>query len=404
MEEGLKIPASKFPKVVKNPCAKDGRAASLEHFLSAARLSEVDVVYVIGCSGEIPEVATRHGCRCVELADDDAGLNFSRAHATGLGEEVEALLHWELLGKVTAEDETVGTERFPDPTVVFVAAGVIASTSSWLRSVWERSRHGVRIIACTQAQNMMTEIAQGFEVLDASEGLLVVPPRHLARDWAMPPEKIPVTLSFADSAEPAVMKGLLDAEDLRIVWEFVATLPCETENWDEEAAVSGILFGESTGGVCADSEDAFHGLREHRVVHLHVMEDQRPLRRVRAKLLRALYVADAKWHILPGRPVFVRSFEYHSYEVGGSVMDPEHRDAGSLLTISVLLGRSDDCEGGILRTRCGDVWSSCVLSPGDAVVFMSEKRHNVTPITCGTRQSMVMELWENGKTFHNRHA
>merc|ERR1712024_251389 len=105
-----------------------------------------------------------------------------------------------------------------------------------------------------------------------------------------------------------------------------------------EDALAGALFGD--GDSWSMAEDAVHALREHRVLHLHREGvDARPLEHIRAKLLRAMFQVDREnWKLLNGRPVFVRSFEHHSYEPGGSVMDPEHVDGGSLLTISVLLG------------------------------------------------------------------
>merc|ERR1712217_193026 len=175
------------------------------------------------------------------------------------------------------------------------------------------------------------------------------------------------------------------------------------DNHDPDSALAGILFGD--GDMCTAAEDAVHELREHRVTHLHSERyDSSPLQHIRGKLLHALYATDGcGWRLLPSRSVYVRSFEHHSYEVGGSVMDPEHIDDGSILTLSVLLNRSDDCEGGIFRTYARDgSWQSYEsVAPGDAVIFLSHTRHNVTPLTAGRRQSMVMELSEGGVTRHN---
>jgi hypothetical protein len=40
---------------------------------------------------------------------------------------------------------------------------------------------------------------------------------------------------------------------------------------------------------------------------------------------------------------------------------------------------------------------------GDGVLFPSEKRHNVTPVTHGTRRTFVVELWEGAPNLHSRH-
>ena len=40
---------------------------------------------------------------------------------------------------------------------------------------------------------------------------------------------------------------------------------------------------------------------------------------------------------------------------------------------------------------------------GDGVLFASERRHNVTTCTGGTRRAFVLELWEGAENRHNRH-
>lgn len=52
-----------------------------------------------------------------------------------------------------------------------------------------------------------------------------------------------------------------------------------------------------------------------------------------------------RWKLLLGRPVSVRSVELHTYRPGGSVADPQHRDSGSLLTLSVLLSEPSSYTG-----------------------------------------------------------
>ena len=203
------------------------------------------------------------------------------------------------------------------------------------------------------------------------------------------------------------------------------------------------------------AEDACHAHRSHRVVHLHARskddhEDafSKYAPRARAKLLRAAYDADARFFsrdvendfqddfqddarkagfgFARGRSLFVRSAEYHAYEAGGGVVDPAHRDTGSVLTVSVVLeapslnvrdGRDDD-EKETRRKNSGGAFcayrddddapvifdASPPLRRGDAVVFPSEKRHGVTPLVGkgARRRSVVLELWEGGVTRKNR--
>ena len=44
------------------------------------------------------------------------------------------------------------------------------------------------------------------------------------------------------------------------------------------------------------------------------------------------------------------------------------------------------------------------LGRGDAIVFNSEKVHNVSPITRGVRVALVLELWLAGPNMHDRNG
>ena len=213
------------------------------------------------------------------------------------------------------------------------------------------------------------------------------------------------------------------------------------------------MLGDDVVGRGADwsaAEDAFHADATHRVVHLHA-DDAVAVHapRLRAKLLRAAFDADAGrcesgggWCLARGRALNVRSAEYHSYARGGGVTASDHRDAGSVVTASVLLEQPPANEGGAFVTweedevgegsgqgggegeASGDRSSAGTetfprtspspslaratthddLAPGDAVVFPSEKRHGVTTLEAleARRRSVVLELWEGGITTHNR--
>ena len=104
--------------------------------------------------------------------------------------------------------------------------------------------------------------------------------------------------------------------------------------------------------------------------------------------------------------MFLRSAEYHDYSRGGGVTEENHRDQGSVLTVSVHLEVSDDGGGGVFATWDGDGTRTEFrdLRRGDAVIFCSEKRHGVSPLVAdaAVRKSVVLELWERGVTKHNR--
>ena len=91
----------------------------------------------------------------------------------------------------------------------------------------------------------------------------------------------------------------------------------------------------------------------------------------------------------------LRCVEVHSYSVGGALATCGHFDAGSCVTLSVLLSESTACAGGAFVTWSGT--GAPVEHPverGDALLFASNRVHNVAPVVHGERRSLVIELWE----------
>ena len=94
---------------------------------------------------------------------------------------------------------------------------------------------------------------------------------------------------------------------------------------------------------------------------------------------------------------------------GGAVSAPEHRDTGSLLTLSALLTPPHAYEGAafsfpLAGAEPSEAGRSPQLCAGDAVLFPSEMRHNVSQLIAGERRSLVIELWEGPENSHNRHG
>ena len=81
---------------------------------------------------------------------------------------------------------------------------------------------------------------------------------------------------------------------------------------------------------------------------------------------------------------------------------PRHRDNGSALTMSVLLSSRDSFEGGEFITYEEGFPVAHDTRRGDAILFHSEKLHNVATVHRGTRQSLVVELWERKENRTNR--
>ena len=106
------------------------------------------------------------------------------------------------------------------------------------------------------------------------------------------------------------------------------------------------------------------------------------------------------------RQLGVRTIEYHTYRVGGGLLDPDHCDMGSVLTLSCLLSDPGEVSGGEFVTFDAQRSPSTHgdLALGDAIVFDSELRHNVQPILKGVRHSLVVEVWEGKDNEHDRHT
>ena len=120
-------------------------------------------------------------------------------------------------------------------------------------------------------------------------------------------------------------------------------------------------------------------------------------------MLQRIVAADAdRWRLLVGRVARIRSAELHTYLPGGSVADPAHRDNGSLLPLSVLLSDAAQMEGGRFVTWEPDGPHAHELARGDAIVFASEKAHNVSLLRRGVRHSLVLELWRRPPNVHDR--
>jgi hypothetical protein len=96
--------------------------------------------------------------------------------------------------------------------------------------------------------------------------------------------------------------------------------------------------------------------------------------------------------------VNLRVVEYHEYTSGGKLLDPEHCDHGSLVTIDVMLSDHAAFTGGELCVIEGGDGNATDLVPqrfeqGDALVFVSHKRHCVQAVESGRRCVLVAEFW-----------
>jgi len=398
----------------------------------------------------------------------------------------------------------------PPPTTVliFITGRGLCEISGWLKREWTGAPAPFAVVTCVESLDACVDYTQGLHFTDdgdsnphrwdvyrdpvhARYGVFVVPPRDVTvNQWrAGATLRVACDATVADDLPCAIVRGALDEEDMRALENLARELmgedhddaardgsipgdvpgdPGDTrvgisgddglsgDDGDDEALATGLaraVLGDIDGdgdanAVWSAAEDAAHASRSHRVAHLHASDDAigRRCPRQRAKLLRAMFAADANgvdsaegsrsdseptptgekdasetepsssfrgfdvsgggWGILGGRSITPRSIEYHAYGAGGAVDAETHRDTGSALTMSVLLEKPTEGGDLVCVMENGRLATFETLRRGDAVVFPSEKRHGVTPRgegAVGRRRSIVVELWEGGVTKKNRH-
>ena len=104
--------------------------------------------------------------------------------------------------------------------------------------------------------------------------------------------------------------------------------------------------------------------------------------------------ADADWDVLSAA-LGMRCAEYHTVHTSGGLPKQTHYDAGSLITMDLMLSHTSDFEGGVFSTlEQDDSLTHHTFERGDLLAFLSHKYHCVSPVTNGTRQVLVCELWE----------
>eukprot|EP01062_Namystynia_karyoxenos_P019959 TRINITY_DN17545_c0_g1_i4.p1 TRINITY_DN17545_c0_g1~~TRINITY_DN17545_c0_g1_i4.p1 ORF type:complete len:303 (+),score=81.11 TRINITY_DN17545_c0_g1_i4:87-995(+) len=166
----------------------------------------------------------------------------------------------------------------------------------------------------------------------------------------------------------------------------------------------------SCGVKCVD-KDGVHRLNGHwETAYLHTggaFHADPELGWLRERLLDTFRRADEDegWGLLKGRELCIpgdpespqlRTCEYHKYRPGAGLADLSHCDNGSLLTIDLMLTRPGvDYTGGHFATLEADNETLLrqTFERGDAVVFVSTKRHCVLPVQSGLRAVFVAELW-----------
>ncbi|KAG8457606.1 hypothetical protein KFE25_002270 [Diacronema lutheri] len=193
----------------------------------------------------------------------------------------------------------------------------------------------------------------------------------------------------AQASEVVALEGLLTEADVHHILELA-----------ERTATS-----DPTAVFDRSSWSGAHARDPHwRVTFLqanHVL--QRKLPEIARKLTAAVRAVDAaqRWNATSGiktAHLGIRCAEVHAQTRGGGLPDPEHRDHGSLVTVDVMLSDAGAFEGGHFSTF--DAAGARVrheFGRGTALVFLSLKRHGVTPVLSGRRQVLVLEFWQGAE-------
>lgn len=446
------------------PCA----AARIPFVLRAARLGASDVLWDLGCGDGrlLHQAATQYGCRCVGVDIDAPCIEEAKQRA--VEQQVGTLCNFATCDLTKLEPGTLrpsaisdsnegvdlGTaaldacEHLPAPTCVllFVTSHGLSRLQEFLYGEWAAG--GLRIITCVESLASCFDFESEDPLFGSDEsrhdwpiyeyhsahGVFVTPPLHTSvEEWALdepqhepchPPT--PAQLDARAIDEPGanfeVIGSILSPDDIDTVEAFGAKcMAAEAEaanvGEDGEGSVGMSAFnlfedGATESDLLSSAEDALHSCAEHRVVHMHRHGAfQAELPRLLDRILARVRYADAqRWKLLVGRQVHIRSIEWHRYLPGGAVNAEDHRDNGSLLTLSVLLTPPENYAGAKLcfPRSVGEIaeteaFPSPQLGHGDGVIFPSETRHNVSALISGERHSLVVELWEGAPNTHNRH-
>ena len=185
---------------------------------------------------------------------------------------------------------------------------------------------------------------------------------------------------------PIIIRSILDANDIK---ELHAAASSRASPCDPNESNSTFL--------CEELRSVVHDVaysNEHVALYLHRGRHfSLGWPALCERLVHAMRAHQPSDWVNPRTKLNVRCVELHTYAVGGGLIDPGHKDNGSKLTMVVQVSDASEFEGGKFVT-----WSEgeCVvhdLGSGDAVLFHSEKCHNISPVLRGTRRSLVIELW-----------
>ena len=179
----------------------------------------------------------------------------------------------------------------------------------------------------------------------------------------------------AEAQDPVILQDLLTADDVAKLRKMRSAL--------EASGRTPHMFRDSTQAS------------NHAVCYLHYDGyAQRTEPELMERLLAAMRAhAPAAWP-RSTQELHIRCIELHTYKEGGGLFLPSHRDNDSVLTLSCRVSEDGAFGGGRFVTYDRGAPVAHRLDQGSAVLFPSEKLHNIERVSRGTRESLVIELWE----------
>jgi predicted 2-oxoglutarate/Fe(II)-dependent dioxygenase YbiX len=211
------------------------------------------------------------------------------------------------------------------------------------------------------------------------------------------------TLEQAQTTPVVRIPQLLSRDEVCTVVRAAAEIAPSCGRYARDASGDAVLRGGAVDTPAAAWETCY--LHTGGAFHRHAA-----LQTVRERMLAAAIRVDAEqeWGLLSSAvsavaPTSWRNVEHHTVLAGGALADPHHFDEGSLVTVDILLSSpGSDFTGGEFQTlerldeqgqrgNCHMVTHAFEL--GDALVFVSHKKHCVAPVKTGRRCVLVGELW-----------
>jgi len=427
------------------PCAS-GRVGPA---LRASQLTSSDVLWDLGCGDGrlLHQAAVQYGCRCVGVDIDESCIAEARARAEEQG--VAHLVQFEVCdmlllqpgclstGELGAAAMGEASERaLPPPTalLMFLTGHGLTRIADLLHAAWRaigKSR-GLRIVTCMEALDSLLDFEAGDGGLFdgpsfdwpvcrafASDGIFVVPPLGTsAQEWA---DRLPALAPLlspeqADGSAPVRVEGLLSEAEERALELFgEAMRRKQAPDTAGSAEETGVVYLHRGGAI---QDGWVQDMQEECVEALLSLE------RVVERLLAAMRRSDAEWwRLLVGRSAVLRSVAYHAdvppaagddaARASGAVLAGglrgsglERRDGGSLLTLFLPLGEG---AGAVLllppeSQPAAPAEVAFGIGRGGGALFVSEKRHCVSPALAGRSSYLVVELWDGPPTLFDRHS